>query len=77
MNIKFYVKLEKNESDMCSTFRGLWRRSYKNVKYFCDINCSKKVARTWNMMKKVVVQDVKEPMKMIKKCGMWCIQTDV
>jgi hypothetical protein len=33
------------------------------------INGSKKVARTWKMMKEVVVQDFTEPMKMLKKCG--------
>jgi len=26
-------------------------------------------------MKEVVIQDLTEPVKMLKKCGIWCIQT--
>jgi hypothetical protein len=33
--------------------------------------------RTWKMLKEVVVQDLKELMKMFKKCRIWCIQIDV
>jgi len=40
--------------------------------------------RTWMvvvvvvmMMKEVVVQDLTEPMKSVKKCRIWCIQIDV
>jgi hypothetical protein len=28
-------------------------------------------------MKEVIVQDFTEPMKMLKECGVWCIQIDV
>jgi hypothetical protein len=38
-------------------------------------NGSKSVTRAWNMMKEVVVHDLTEPMKMLKKCGIRCIQT--
>jgi len=36
-----------------------------------------RVARTWKMMKEVVVQYLTEPIKMLKKCGIWCVQMDV
>jgi len=32
--------------------------------------------RTWKMIKEVSVQDLTEPMKMLKKCEIWCIQID-
>jgi hypothetical protein len=35
------------------------------------------VTRTWKMMKLVVVQNFTQPMKMLKKCGIWCIQIDI
>jgi hypothetical protein len=31
--------------------------------------------RTWNMMKEAVIQDLTDPMKMLKKCRIWSIQT--
>jgi hypothetical protein len=41
------------------------------------INSSKRVARMWKTVKEVVVQDLTNPMKKLKKCGIWCIQIDV
>jgi hypothetical protein len=34
----------------------------------------KRVARTWKMMKQVVVQDLTGSMKIVKKSGICCIQ---
>jgi hypothetical protein len=34
-------------------------------------------ARTWKVMKKVVLQDLTEPMKMVTMCGIWFIRIDV
>jgi hypothetical protein len=34
-----------------------------------DMNTVKRVLRMWKMMKEVVIQDLTEPMKMLKKCG--------
>jgi len=31
----------------------------------------------WKMMKEVVIQDLTEPMKMSKKCGIWCIEINI
>jgi hypothetical protein len=39
----------------------------KKSNVFIDVNGSKKVTRTWRMMKEMVVQDLREPMKMLKK----------
>jgi hypothetical protein len=39
------------------------------------MNGSKRIARTWDMTKDVVVQDLTEPMKVFRKCGIWYIQT--
>jgi hypothetical protein len=36
---------------------------------------SKRVTQMWKMMKEVVIQDLTEPIKMLKKCRIWCIQT--
>jgi hypothetical protein len=36
---------------------------------------SKRIAKTWKMMKEVVVQDLTELMEILKKCGVWWIQT--
>jgi sugar diacid utilization regulator len=33
------------------------------------INSSKRVSRMWRIMKEVVVQDLRELMKTLKKCG--------
>jgi hypothetical protein len=47
---------------------------WKSQVFLSGINRSKKVTRTWKIMKEVV-QDLTDPMKMLKKCGIWCIQT--
>jgi len=44
--------------------------------FVIDVNGSKRVAGTWKTMKEVA-QEVIEPMKMLKKYGIWCIQVDV
>jgi hypothetical protein len=36
---------------------------------FGDINGLKRAVRTWKMMKEVVIQDLKEPMKISKESG--------
>jgi hypothetical protein len=41
----------------------------KSQVFLSGINSSKWVARTWKMMKEVVIQDFREPMKMLKNCG--------
>jgi len=41
------------------------------------INSSKRVMSTWKMTKGVFIQDLTELMKLLKKCGIWCIQIDV
>jgi len=35
--------------------------------FLSSINCSKRVARTWKVMKEVFVQDLTEPMKVFKR----------
>jgi hypothetical protein len=42
--------------------------------FLSDINGSKGIARRCTMMKEAVVQDLTKPMKMLKKCEIWCIQ---
>jgi hypothetical protein len=37
----------------------------------------KRVAKLRKMMKEVLVQDLTEQTKMLKKLGTWCIQIDV
>jgi hypothetical protein len=41
------------------------------------INGSKRVAKTWKMMKDVVGHHLTEPMKVLRKCGIRCIQVEV
>jgi len=36
-----------------------------------------KDVEVWKKMKEVVIQDLKELMKVLKKCWIWCIQTDI
>jgi hypothetical protein len=45
--------------------------------FLSGINCSNRVARTWEMLKVVVIEDLTEPMKMMKNCGIWFIHIDV
>jgi len=56
--------------------QGLWDRSYEKV-FLSSINGSKKVARTWKMMKEVVIRGPTELMKMLQKCRLWYIQIDI
>jgi hypothetical protein len=51
---------------LSEAYRG---EAMENSSVLSGINRSKCVTRTWNMMKEVVVQDLTEPMKMLKKCG--------
>jgi hypothetical protein len=51
----------------------LMGEAVKSLGVLSGVNVSKYVARTC-MMKKVVVQDLRKPMKMLKKCGIWYIQ---
>jgi hypothetical protein len=44
----------------------LMGRSYENQEFLSDIYGSKRIARTWKTMKEVIVQDLKQPMKMLK-----------
>jgi hypothetical protein len=45
--------------------------------FLSGINSSKRVEKTWKMMKEVIIQDLTEPVKMFKNCGVWCIHIDV
>jgi len=56
------------------TYRG---EAIKNQVFLSGINGSKRVTRTWKMIKEVFVQDLTEPMKIFKKCRIWRIQIDV
>jgi hypothetical protein len=42
--------------------------------YSSGMNVKKRVARMWKMMKEVIVQNITERMKMLKKSGIWYIQ---
>jgi len=44
--------------------------------FLSGINDSKRIARMWKITEEVDVQDLTEPMKIVKKCGIWCIQID-
>jgi hypothetical protein len=49
-------------------------RLCEKVVFLSGINGSKRVARMWKMMKDLIVQDLTEPLKMWKKCGICCTQ---
>jgi len=53
----------------CST------RLWKSQVFLSGIKISKRVTRTWKMMKEVVIPDHTELMKMVKRFRIWCIQT--
>jgi hypothetical protein len=59
INIKFFVKFGKDASDTCAMLSEASKgKNYEKVEVFLSgINYSKRVARTWMMMKEVVVQD--------------------
>jgi hypothetical protein len=57
----------------CSTrLRG--QKLRKSQVFLSGINGSWKVMRMWKM-KEVAIQDLTEPMKMLKKCEIWCTHT--
>jgi len=68
INGKFCVKLRKNESDIvqCSP-RLVEEELWRSQVFMSDINGLKRVARMLKVMKEVFVQDLAEPMKMLKK----------
>jgi predicted secreted protein len=67
INVKFCVKLGKNSSDTCAvlseTYRGEATKKFKRFYWHKRF----RLARTWKMLKEVVVQGLTEPMKMLKK----------
>jgi hypothetical protein len=68
INIKFCVELGTNARDTCARpFEAYGREGMKRSRVFLsDMDDSKRVARKWKMMKEVVVQDLTEPIKMLK-----------
>jgi hypothetical protein len=48
-------------------FRDLRGRRYEKFVLLYGINGSKNVAITWKMMKELFIQDLTEPMKILKK----------
>jgi hypothetical protein len=73
------VKLGKNASSICTVLsKAYGGETMKSQVFLNGINGSKRVARTWMMtMKNVVIQELTELMKMLKKCRIWCIQVVV
>jgi hypothetical protein len=56
INIKFCVKLGTNASDTCEMLFEAYGGEYmKRSNVFGGINGSKRVVRTWKMMKEVVM----------------------
>jgi len=49
----------------------------KRQVFLSGINGSKRIVKTWKLMKKVVVKDLAEVIKMLKTFGIWWIQIDV
>jgi uncharacterized membrane-anchored protein YjiN (DUF445 family) len=47
----------------------------KSQVFLDGISGLKSVVRMWKVMEEIVIQDLTEPMKMLKKCIIWCIQT--
>jgi len=41
------------------------------------MNSSERVTRMWKMVEEVVIQDLIDPMRMLKKCGICFILIDV
>jgi hypothetical protein len=72
------VKLRKNASDTCALpSKAYGGEALKKSGVFRGINGSKRVARICKMMKEVIVQDLTELKKMLKKFGNLCIQVDI
>jgi hypothetical protein len=60
---------------ICEAYGG---EVMKESSVLSGINGTKRVVRTWKMMmKEAVVQYLTEPIKMMKKCGVCCIQIHV
>jgi hypothetical protein len=69
---------KKNTSNTCAVFSEAYGgEAMKSNAFLSGINGSKRVTRTWNMMEEVVVQDLTEPVRMLKNYAMWCIQINV
>jgi hypothetical protein len=78
INIKFCVKLGTNASDTCAVLSEAYvGETMRSQVFLSSINGSKRVARMWKGMKEVVIQYLTDPMKMLEKCGIWCIQINV
>jgi hypothetical protein len=78
INIKFYVKLGENATDTCAMLSEAY--GGEALTKSCVLERPKRfkrVASTWKMMKEVVVRDLTEPMRTLKKCGIWCVQVHV
>jgi hypothetical protein len=63
------VKLGKNASDTCAMLSEAYGEEVMKKSSISE--CHEYVEDD-----EVVVQDLTELMKMLKKCGIWCIQTD-
>jgi hypothetical protein len=62
------MKLGRNASDSCTVLSEAYGgEDMKSQVFVSAINSSKRFARTCKMMKEVVIQDLTEPMKMLKK----------
>jgi hypothetical protein len=56
INTKFYVKVVNNASDTCAVLSEAYGgEAMRKASVMSGINCTKRVARTWKMMKEVVV----------------------
>jgi hypothetical protein len=68
ISIKFCAKSVNNASNTCAMLSEDYRR--ETVRKLCvlkAINGSKRVVKTWKVMKEVVIQDVTEQMRMLRK----------
>jgi hypothetical protein len=45
--------------------------------FLSGMNSSERVTRMWKMVEEVVIQDLIDPMRMLKKCGICFILIDV
>jgi hypothetical protein len=50
-------------------------KPWKSLVFLISINGSKGIARMWNIMKRVAIQELREAKKMLKK--FWCIHIDI
>jgi hypothetical protein len=61
---------------LCNVVWSLWGRGYKKSSVFELHKQFKEGHENMKMMKEVVIQGLTELMKMLRKCRIWCIQTD-